>query len=186
MNRVPIAGEPAPDFQLEDSEGRVFALSRLWAQKPVVLVFFRGAQSADCVRQLVEYRNSTLQFERTGARIVAVSPDEPTTSGYLKLERGFAFTILSDPELRVVRSWGLIGEDGQIRPSTFVVDRDGLVRTRAIGQRPEAERMLAFVKRVGTARRTRAKTGALGRVAAFVARSGSAIRHALRIPGLAR
>src|SRR5438270_11082784 len=107
MNRVPTAGEPAPDFQLEDSEGRVFVLSRAFPHTPVVLVFFRGAQAAECVRQLVDYRNSTLQFERAGARIVAVSPDEPTTSGYLKLERGFAFTLLSDPELRVVRSWGL-------------------------------------------------------------------------------
>jgi peroxiredoxin Q/BCP len=185
MSGVPSAGEPAPDFQLEDSEGHVLTLSRLAAERPLVLLFIRGAGSAECVRQLIDYRNSTLQFERAGARIVAVSPDETTTSGYLKLERGIAFPVLSDPSLRVFRSWKLIGADGEIRPATFVIDRDRVVRTRAIDQRPEAERMLAFVKRVGTARRAR-KAGALGRVAAFVARSGSALRHALRIPGLAR
>jgi peroxiredoxin Q/BCP len=186
MHPVPAAGEPAPDFQLEDSERRVQTLSRLAADRPLVLVFTRGAESAECVRQLIDYRNSTRQFERAGVRIVGVTPDEPTTSGYLKLERGIAFPLLSDPELRVFRAWGLIGMDGQIRPATFVVDRDGIVRTRAVAQRPEAERMLAFVKRVGTARRARSKAGPFGRVAAFVGRSGAALRHALRIPGLAR
>lgn len=186
MHAIPLAGEPAPDFQLEDSEGRIVTLSRLAAERPLVLLFVRGTQSADCVRQLIDYRNSTLQFERAGVRVIAVSPDEPSTSGYLKLERGIAFPLLSDPALGVFRTWGLMGTDGEIRPATFVVDRDRIVRTRAIGQRPEAERMLSFVKRVGTTTRAGRKAGALARIAAVLARSGSAIRHALRIPGMAR
>ena len=35
-------GEPAPDFTLEDQNGRPITLSAFRSQRPVVLVFYRG------------------------------------------------------------------------------------------------------------------------------------------------
>jgi cytochrome oxidase Cu insertion factor (SCO1/SenC/PrrC family) len=35
-------GEPAPDFTLEDQNGRSVTLSAFCSQRPVVLVFYRG------------------------------------------------------------------------------------------------------------------------------------------------
>ena len=36
------AGQPAPDFTLEDSDGKTITLSDFRAKKSVVLVFYRG------------------------------------------------------------------------------------------------------------------------------------------------
>jgi peroxiredoxin len=182
MNAIPTAGDDAPDFRLEDSQGRAVELSRLSGGRPLVLLFTRGALSPDCVRQLIDYRDSTLPFDRAGARIAVISPDEPSTSGYLKLERGFGFTMLADPGSGVARSWGLVAADGEVRPATFVLDRHGVVRTRAVDQRPAAQLMLSFLKRDGATARSRKKPGAASRIAAFIA----ALRHALRTPGVAR
>ena len=39
---VPETGDAAPDFALPDSAGTVRRLSELVAQRPLVLVFYRG------------------------------------------------------------------------------------------------------------------------------------------------
>jgi cytochrome oxidase Cu insertion factor (SCO1/SenC/PrrC family) len=41
LNRVKV-GEPAPDFTLEDSDGKNVTLSEHRGKKNVVLVFYRG------------------------------------------------------------------------------------------------------------------------------------------------
>lgn len=35
-------GQEAPDFSLSDTEGRVWKLSEITAEKPVLLIFYRG------------------------------------------------------------------------------------------------------------------------------------------------
>ena len=41
LNRVKV-GQPAPDFTLEDVDGKAIALSSFQGKKSVVLVFYRG------------------------------------------------------------------------------------------------------------------------------------------------
>ena len=41
LNRIKI-GQSAPDFTLEDAEGKAITLSSFQGQKSVVLVFYRG------------------------------------------------------------------------------------------------------------------------------------------------
>jgi cytochrome oxidase Cu insertion factor (SCO1/SenC/PrrC family) len=41
INRIKV-GQPAPDFSLEDVDGRVLTLSDYRGKKSVVLVFYRG------------------------------------------------------------------------------------------------------------------------------------------------
>ena len=41
LNRVKV-GQPAPDFTLEDSDGKAITLSDFRDKKSVVLVFYRG------------------------------------------------------------------------------------------------------------------------------------------------
>ena len=40
---APVAlGDMAPDFTLEDQDGRAVALSAEWKKRPLVLIFYRG------------------------------------------------------------------------------------------------------------------------------------------------
>ena len=41
-DRVLKVGQPAPDFELEDTDGQVVSLESLVTSRPVILAFYRG------------------------------------------------------------------------------------------------------------------------------------------------
>ena len=76
----------------------------------------------------------------------------------MRRKAGLTFTFLSDPNLDVIRRYGLLhaaaGPDGQdiSRPAEFLVDRSGAVRwenfTEDIRVRPRAQEMLAAARNI--------------------------------------
>jgi peroxiredoxin len=153
--RVPKVGDEAADVELLDERRRPVRLSELWAKGPLVVVFYRGDWSMPCRRQLAAYRDETLAFRKAGARLCAISVDEPPVSAFLRAERGLAFPLLCDPSRAAVDAWGLLertAHGGAARPATFVIDRAGRVRSRSLDadeRRASPEAMLYFVRRGG-------------------------------------
>ena len=88
--------------------------------------------------------------------MVAISVDPPEVSSNLQHKAGLTFTLLSDPNLDVIRRYGLLhagaGPDGHdvSRPTEFLVDRSGTVRwenfTEDVRVRPRAKEMLAAAR----------------------------------------
>jgi peroxiredoxin len=88
--------------------------------------------------------------------VVAISVDPPDVSSNLQRKARLSFTFLSDPNLDVIRRYGLLhagaGPDGHdvSRPAEFLVDRSGTVRwenfTEDVRIRPRAEEMLAAAR----------------------------------------
>ena len=78
-------------------------------------------------------------FEASGARILAVSPDSPEQNDDVATRLGLDFPILSDGDLVLTRAVGLLHEGGGTppdfadipRPAVFIV-QDGTVRWRAL------------------------------------------------------
>jgi peroxiredoxin len=76
------------------------------------------------------------QRERT--EILAVSGDGPEETEIMlervrsEHDRELDFTILSDPDSRVIGRYGILNPDGQgwPHPTVFLIDRDGVVRWR--------------------------------------------------------
>jgi len=76
----------------------------------------------------------------------------------LRRRASLTFTFLSDPNLDVIRRYGLLhaaaGPDGHdiSRPAEFLIDRSGIVRwenfTEDVRVRPRAQEMLAVVRAV--------------------------------------
>ena len=74
----------------------------------------------------------------------------------MRRKADFTFTFLSDPNLDVIRRYGLLhaaaGPDGHdiSRPAEFLVDRSGAVRwenfTEDVRVRPRAQEMLAAAR----------------------------------------
>jgi len=79
-------------------------------------------------------------------------------SATLRRRASLTFTFLSDPNLDVIRRYGLLhaaaGPDGHdiSRPAEFLIDRSGIVRwenfTEDVRVRPRAQEMLAVVRAV--------------------------------------
>lgn len=79
--------------------------------------------------------------------MVGISVDAVAKSKDLAQGLGLSFPLLSDPDLGVIRAYGVADESNEIAwPSEFIVDRDGTIRWRAtaqsVGTRPSAADVL--------------------------------------------
>jgi peroxiredoxin len=96
------------------------------------------------------------EAERAGVEIIALSPDSNAQSQQLADGLHLAYRFVADRDLAVARSWGLVhargGPTGQDvpRPSTVVLDRDGVVRWFSISRnyqvRPDPADVLRAVR----------------------------------------
>ncbi|MBV8256474.1 MAG: thioredoxin-dependent thiol peroxidase [Actinobacteria bacterium] len=124
-------GQPAPDFALTSDAGERVRLSELRG-KPVVLYFYPKDDTPGCTTQACGIRDAYGEFERAGAVVLGVSPDDERSHVKFKEKYGLPFTLLADPEHTVADLYGVWGEKKYmgrtymgVRRSTFVVGADG-------------------------------------------------------------
>lgn len=130
--RPPEIDASPPDFSLCDTEGTRVHLAELYVLGPLVLVFFRNSESRACVEQLREYKKRNAALLEAGATVVAISCDDRIGTRELVARERLPFRVLVDDEGYVLERWGLRDSTGRSRTATFVVDRSGTVRWRAI------------------------------------------------------
>jgi thioredoxin-dependent peroxiredoxin len=74
--------------------------------KRVVLYFYPKDDSPGCTREAVEFRDLAEEFEKQGAVIVGVSKDSIESHQRFKQKHDLPFTLLSDPEAKVLDRMG--------------------------------------------------------------------------------
>lgn len=120
-------GDLAPDFSLEGTGDRSYALSDYRGQ-PVVLVFYPGDNTPVCTMQLNTYSSDIAQFDELGAQVLAISPQDVDSHESFSGVHGFSFPLLADTEKSVGRAYGILGPVGFYKRSVFVVDKAGVIR----------------------------------------------------------
>lgn len=126
-----LAGEPAPDFSLPDVDGKRYRLSELRGR--VVLVNFWATWCPPCRREMPSLQRLWEQLKDRGVTILAidVGEDEDTIFGFsFATGTTLDFPILLDRESKVIEQWPV-----RALPTSFVVDRAGKLRYRAVGGR---------------------------------------------------
>ena len=126
-------GNPAPDFTLTSDSGEQVSLESLRG-KPVVLYFYPKDDTPGCTAQACGIRDAWGEFQRAGAVVLGVSPDDEDSHVKFKEKYDLPFTLLADPDHRIADEYGAWGEktfagktyEGVLR-STFVIDADGNV-----------------------------------------------------------
>jgi peroxiredoxin Q/BCP len=126
-------GTPAPDFELPTETGETVKLSSLRG-KPVVLYFYPKDDTAGCTKQACGIRDAYGEFERAGAVVLGVSPDDEQSHTKFKDKYSLPFTLLADTDHAVADAYGVWGEKNfagrkymGVSRSTFVIDADGNV-----------------------------------------------------------
>jgi peroxiredoxin len=111
------AGEFAPDFTLPGVDGRPVRLSRRLQDGPVIVTFYRGGWCPYCNLELRAYQASAAEMERTGVRLIAVSPERPDASAATVAANGLGFDVVSDVGSAVARAFGVAFDlAGELRP----------------------------------------------------------------------
>jgi peroxiredoxin Q/BCP len=126
-------GKPAPPFALPSDTGDTVSLASLRG-KPVVLYFYPKDDTPGCTAQACGIRDGWDEFERRGAVVLGVSPDDPASHARFKKKHGLPFTLLSDEEHEVAERYGTWVEKRMygksymgVERSTFVIDANGTV-----------------------------------------------------------
>jgi len=145
--------DEAPDFNLLDEENRSRNLKEFLGQK-VVLVFFVGAFTSTCTKEVCDFRDSMARLINLRAQIVGVDVNVPFSNKILAVKNRLAFPILSDYKREVLERYGLdvpdlAGRQGQFvaccwgkgcypiaKRAIFILDEKGIVRYTWVSDNP--------------------------------------------------
>ena len=141
MSGIPQEGGKAPDFTLHGlspggEEVEVRLSQFLDQSNTVVLYFYPKDNTSGCTTEACDFRDN---LNRIGNRavVLGVSPDSLKSHAKFRDKHELNFHLLSDPEKRVLETYGAFGEKkmygkvtkGVIR-STFIIGPDGTVLKR--------------------------------------------------------
>lgn len=100
-------GAQVPDGTLMTLKGKEVSLQALIAQKPTVLIFYRGGWCPYCNLQMGQLVKIEPQLKKMGYQILAISPDKPSKlKASLDLHQN-NYTLLSDRTMELTRKFGL-------------------------------------------------------------------------------
>src|SRR3982074_3191664 len=106
QNILPV-GVTAPEFKLQDHDGKILSSVDLLAKGRLVLCFIRGRWCPFCVGQLEAPSLVLPEIEQVGATLVAISPQTVRQSFFMHDQHKLRFPLLSDPRNQVAPQLGL-------------------------------------------------------------------------------
>jgi thioredoxin-dependent peroxiredoxin len=127
MAKTPQIGEPAPDFELQGTDGP-FKLSEHRGER-VVLLFYPGDNTPVCTRQFCSYRDRAEDFAALEATVVGISAQGVESHQGFIAKNGLTVPLLADVGGAVAKAYSAHGRIGTKR-AVIVIDEQGVVRHR--------------------------------------------------------
>ncbi len=146
-------GTKAPDFTLPDQNGTMHSLAD-YRGKKVILYFYPKDNTSGCTKQACGFSERYPHFSEKGVEVLGVSKD--SVESHKKFEEKFslAFTLLSDPERKVLEAYDVWKEKknygkvsmGVVR-TTYLIDENGIIirANDKVKAAEDPEKMLAEV-----------------------------------------
>ncbi|MCY4019904.1 MAG: cytochrome c biogenesis protein/redoxin [Chloroflexi bacterium] len=120
-------GNRAPDFTIATVDGQELNLSDL--RDKVVLLNFWGTWCGPCRREMPEFQKAYEEWGEEGLLILAIAyNDTEAAIRDFRDEFGLTFPLALDDSGEINDSYAV-----QTRPSTYIIGRDGLIRTKHFG-----------------------------------------------------
>ena len=126
-------GQSAPDFTLDDQDGKPVSLSD-FEGKRVVLYFYPRANTSGCTTQACGVRDRGAEYAAAGATVIGVSPDEVKEIAKFGDKYDLDFTLLADPDHSVAEAYGTWVEKSMygkkymgVQRATFIIGPDGTI-----------------------------------------------------------
>lgn len=101
-------GTDVSGLEVLSIEGETVALDDLWAEKPLMLIFYRGGWCPFCNAQIRELSLGYSEFEERGVEIAVVSVDRPDVAILTKKTYEVPFPVLSDQDLVAHKAFNVI------------------------------------------------------------------------------
>lgn len=141
-----LYGEKIPSTRLMDASANKFDLDKAIAEKPTVLIVYRGGWCPYCSKQLSGLQETAPELEKMGYQLIGVSTDSPEGLMQSRTKEKLNFILLSDADLSLSKQLGIAykapkaywemlpkttgGKDTDLLlpvPSVFILDRKGVI-----------------------------------------------------------
>jgi peroxiredoxin len=144
-------GSKAPVVDLT-IDGKKVALTDLYKDQNVVIIFYRGFWCPKCNKHLSEFATKAKDLEAKGVRLIAITPETQEGIEKTKEKTGADFTIVSDTDGSLLRAFDVdynvtegyvnkvnemlkvsisennaIGENKLPVPATYVINKEGTI-----------------------------------------------------------
>ena len=124
----------APSFKAKDQNGNTVSLTDFKGKK-VVLYFYPEDDTPTCTVQACNLRDNFGLLKQHGIVVLGVSPDEEKKHKKFENKFSLPFTLLADPEYKIIDKYGVWGEKqlyGRnymgLHRTTFLIDEKGIIR----------------------------------------------------------
>lgn len=102
-----LVGETIPAATLPDAEGKPTDLQALVAQKPTILIFYRGGWCPYCNKQLAGLQQIEKELNDMGYQLVAISTDSPDNLKQTENKQKLTYKLLSDADIALSKKFGI-------------------------------------------------------------------------------
>jgi len=122
-------GDPAPQFTLNDQDGKPVSIADFKGRKNVVVYFYPKDDTPGCTKESCSFRDHFAAFTDAGAEVLGISGDSEASHRKFKDKYKLPFTLLADvggkvrAQFKVPRSAGIL--PGRV---TYVIDKQGVIR----------------------------------------------------------
>jgi peroxiredoxin len=104
----PLAvGDSVPDGILSTIKGKNVGFKKLIAEKPSVVIFYRGGWCPYCNLQMGQLVKIEPELTKMGYQVLAISPDKPQKLEESLNKHHINYTLLSDRSMEITRKFGL-------------------------------------------------------------------------------
>ena len=136
----------APQFTLADTTKAPRSPITEFAGKRIVLLFYPGAFTGVCDKEMCNFRDSITAYNSLNAQVIGISVDSPWANKAFAQHYNLNFPLLSDYDRTVIKQYdvlfeGLGGLKGYAvaKRAVFVIDEKGMVKYAWVSDTPSVE-----------------------------------------------
>ncbi|MFB6457929.1 peroxiredoxin [Chitinophaga sp. Hz27] len=121
------AGDKVPEFKLQDQNGNTFDIATVVGKQPLVIYFYPKDETSVCTKEACSFRDSYEDFKKYGAMVIGISSDNVASHKSFATHHNLPFTLLSDPDQKVRKLFGVPKTFVIPGRVTYIVDKKGVV-----------------------------------------------------------
>jgi len=142
-------GDAVPTFTLMDQDGKPFNIKDHVGKHTLVIFFYPKDQSLVCTKEACQFRDSFTEFTAAGAKVIGINNGTVAShKAFIDADK-LPFTLLSDPDNKVLDLFGVKGKMFMTGRETFVVGLDGKIGFEYAGMlegKAHSDKALQFIK----------------------------------------
>jgi len=120
-------GDKIPLFSLTDQNGKDFNIADHIGKHALIIYFYPKDESMVCTKEACAFRDSFNDFTKAGAIVIGINSGTVASHKHFADKEKLPFVLLSDPDNKILKQFGVKGAFFMTGRETFVVDLSGKI-----------------------------------------------------------